>query len=87
MDVAITELRNHLGHWIDAARDGDDVVITERGTPVARIVALGSTSTIERLTEQGVIGRPASPTRPAAGKHNRPAPKRPVADIVGAQRR
>ena len=29
MDVAVTELRAHLGRFIDAARDGDDVVITE----------------------------------------------------------
>lgn len=87
MDVAITELRNRLGHWIDAARDGDDVVITERGTPVARIVALGSTSTIDRLTEQGLISRPARTTRPVAGDRHRPTPKRPVADIVSEQRR
>ena len=28
---------------IDAAREGNDVIITDRGTPVARIVALDST--------------------------------------------
>lgn len=87
MDVAVTELRARLGHWIDIARDGDDVVITDRGTPVARIVALASTPMIDRLTEQGAIGRPASPTRPVAGDRRRPTPKRPVAEIVGEQRR
>ncbi len=87
MDVAVTELRAHLGRWIDAARDGNDVVITERGVPVARIVALDSTSVIDRLTEQGVISRPATPTRPIAGDRQRPVPTRPVADIVSDQRR
>ena len=53
VDVAITELRAHLGRWIDAARDGNDVVITDRGMPVARIVALDSTSVLDRLTAQG----------------------------------
>jgi prevent-host-death family protein len=87
MDVAVTELRAHLGRWIDAARDGNDVVITDRGIPVARIVALDSTSVIDRLTAQGVIGRPARPTRPVAGDRPRPTPKRAAADRVGEQRR
>jgi prevent-host-death family protein len=87
MDVAVTELRAHLGHWIDAARDGIDVVITDRGTPVARIVALESTPVIDRLSEQGVISRPTKSTRPVAGGRHRPSPKRPVADIVSERRR
>jgi len=87
MDVAVSELRAHLGRWIDAARDGTDVVITDRGTPVARIVALDSTRVIDRLTAQGVISRPIGSTRPVAGDRRRPTPTRPVADIVSEQRR
>ncbi len=87
VDVAVSELRAHLGRWIDAARDGNDVVITDRGTPVARIVAIDSTPIIDRLTAQGVISRPPRSTRPVAGVRPRPTPKRPVADIVGEQRR
>ncbi len=87
MDVAVTELRAHLGHWIDAARDGNDVVITDRGTPVARIVALDSTPVIERLTAEGVISRPTRSSRPVAGDRQRPTPKRPVAGFVSEQRR
>ena len=86
MDVAVTELRAHLGQWIDAARDGNDVVITDRGTPVARIVALDSTPVLDRLTAEGVISRPARSARPVAGGRSRPKPKRPVADIVSEQR-
>jgi prevent-host-death family protein len=87
MDVAVSELRAHLSRWIDAARDGNDIVITDRGTPVARIVALDSTPVIERLTAQGIISRPTRPTRPVAGDRPRARPKRPVADIVSEQRR
>jgi prevent-host-death family protein len=87
MDVAVTELRANLSRWIDAARDGNDVVITDRGTPVARLVALDSASAIDRLTEQGIICRPTRSTRPVAGDRRRPTPKRPVADIVSEQRR
>ena len=88
MDVTVTELRARLGRWIDAAREGNDIVITDRGTPVARIVALESTAVIDRLTAQGVISRPTRSTRPVAGAaRRRPTPKRAVADIVGEQRR
>lgn len=87
MDVAVTELRAHLGRWIDAARDGNDIVITDRGTPVARIVALDSTPVIDRLTAEGIIGRPTRSTRPVAGDRRRPTPQRPVADLVSEQRR
>ncbi len=87
MDVAVTELRAHLSRWIEAARDGNDVVITDRGTPVARIVSIDSTAVIDRLTAQGVISRPTRATRPVAGDRPRPSPKRPVADIVSDQRR
>jgi prevent-host-death family protein len=87
MDVAVSELRAHLGRWIDAAREGNDIVIIDRGTPVARIVALDSTPVIDRLTAQGIISRPTRATRPIAGDRKRPTPKRPVADIVGEHRR
>lgn len=87
VDVAVTELRAHLGRWIDAAREGHDVVITDRGTPVARIVAIDATAVIDRLTAEGIISRPTSATRPVAGSRRRPAPKHPVAEIVSEQRR
>lgn len=85
--MAVTELRANLAHWIDIARDGADVVITDRGTPVARIVALDSTPILDRLTAEGVIARPTRATRPVAGSRPRPKPKHPVADLVVEQRR
>ncbi len=57
-EVATSELRANLKDWISRARDGEDVVITERGHPVARLSGVDSESVIERLTREGVIGRP-----------------------------
>jgi prevent-host-death family protein len=87
MDVAVTELRAQLSRWIDAAREGNDVVITDRGTPVARIVAIESTPLIDRLTAEGIISRPQKSTRPVAGGRARPIPKSPVSETVSEQRR
>ena len=58
MDVAITELRANLSIWLDQARSGHEVVITDRGVPVARLLGLTTTATLERLTAEGVISGP-----------------------------
>jgi prevent-host-death family protein len=87
MDVAVTELRAHLSEWLERARRGDEVVITDRGVPVARLLGLTTTATLERLAADGVIGRPAAAQRPRASGRARPRPRRPLAGIVSEQRR
>jgi len=84
--VAVTELRARLSVWLDMVRHGEEVVITDRGLPVARLLGLESTTTLERLTDEGLIARPASARRPRASGRQRPRPRQPVADIVSEQR-
>ena len=86
MDVAVTELRARLSVWLDLVRHGEEVVITDRGLPVARLLGLESTPTLERLTDDGVIARPVSAQRPRAAGRTCPRPRQPIADIVSEQR-
>jgi prevent-host-death family protein len=86
MDVAVSELRAHLSQWLEVVRGGDDVVVTDRGLPVARITGLETASLLERLTEQGILGRPVRSTRPVASKSNRVRAGQSLADIVSEQR-
>lgn len=86
VDVSVTELRAHLSDWLERARAGGDVVITDRGIPIARLTALDSAGVLERLTADGVIGK-ATAKRPTATGKPRPRPRRPVSDRVGEQRR
>jgi prevent-host-death family protein len=86
MDVAIADLRAHLSDWLSRARAGTDVVITDRGVPVARLTGLNTTATIERLTAEGIISRPERPRRPVASGRLRPRSRRPVSDIVSTER-
>lgn len=86
VDVSVTEFRAHLSEWLDRARAGGEVVITERGIPVARLAALDSAGTLERLTAEGVIGK-ATGQRPVAAGRSGPRPRRPVSDRVSDQRR
>jgi prevent-host-death family protein len=64
MEVAISTLRAELAQWVRRARDGDDVVVTERGIPVARLTPVDQESLIERLTREGVLSKPTRPKRP-----------------------
>jgi len=86
MDVAVSELRAHLSDYLDRAREGAEVVITDRGVPIARLLGLTTTATLERLVADGVIARATGP-RPTASGQPRPRPRRPVADLVSEQRR
>jgi len=87
VDVAITELRTHLSLWLERVQHGEEVVVTDRGVPVARLLGMTATGTLERLTAEGVIGRPATATRPVASGRPRPRPRRPVSDIISERRR
>ncbi len=87
MEVAVTDLRAHLSKWLGLARAGSEVVITDRGVPVARLLGLTSTATLERLAAEGVIGRPAAAGRPRASGRPRPRPRQPLSQVVSDQRR
>ena len=87
MEVAVSRLRAHLREVLERARAGEDVVVTERGIPVARVVGLDTAPLIERLTAEGVIARPESTDRPGARDRPRVRAKGSVADLVGEQRR
>ncbi len=69
MDVGVTELRTNLADWLQRVREGEELTITDRGVPIARVVPVDSTDLIERLTQQGVLnpplvaGRRAAPSR------------------------
>jgi prevent-host-death family protein len=87
MDVAISELRAHLSDWLARVREGEELVITDRGLPVARVTGIGTTPLLERLIEQGVIARPKRPKRPIATGRPRPRAGESLSDIVSEQRR
>lgn len=87
MDVAISELRSNLRAWVEKARSGDDVVVTERGVPVARLVPVDAAGVIERLERDGVLSRPQRPKRPLATGRVRARASGPVAELISELRR
>jgi len=87
MDVSITAFRAELSGWLERVHGGEEVVITERGTPVARVVPVDTAPLLEQLTRDGVLGRPERADRPAAVGARRVRATGPVTALVSEQRR
>ena len=58
MDVGIRELKAKLSEYVSRAADGEEITVTDRGTPVVRIVALEADSPIERGIAEGWVDPP-----------------------------
>ena len=61
MRVGIRELRDRLKHYVATARSGEDVIITDRGQAIARLVALHEERPIDRLVRAGLATPPRRP--------------------------
>jgi len=87
MDVAISELRANLKSWVERARDGERVVVTDRGVPVARLVAVDAEGLIERLEREGTLVRARVAKRPVASRRRRVTASGSVTDNLIENRR
>jgi prevent-host-death family protein len=84
VEVGIRELKNHLSQYLAAVGGGDEVVVTDRGRAVARITAIETERTIDRLIAEGVITPAKSVRRPAPASRIRAT--EPVSPLVDEQR-
>jgi prevent-host-death family protein len=55
VEVGIRELRADLSNWVRRVRGGDEVVVTDRGKPVARLLAVEGERTLDRLIREGRV--------------------------------
>jgi prevent-host-death family protein len=56
MQINILEAKNRLSELIKCAQAGEDVIIANRGRPVARLIAEGSTDTEEQGRADRILG-------------------------------
>lgn len=61
MEVPVSQFRAELKSWIAAAQEGETVVITDRGVPVAQLAAVGAAGLIQDLKERGQLAVPSAP--------------------------
>jgi prevent-host-death family protein len=84
MEVGIRELRNNLSRYVDRARRGEEIVVTDHGRAIARILPIGGERTLDRLIASGLV----TPAQKAKKKSGRPVKSAgPVSDLVADQRR
>lgn len=87
ISVGIRELKNNLSRYLRRVKGGEDVVVTERGKPVARLTREEGAAEscleedLRRLETAGIITRATNPRR---RKHTPPlkVPGKPLSEIV-----
>ena len=85
-EVGIRDLKNGLSKYIDRVEAGEEVIVTDRGRPVAKLSPLDAPDDrLADLVAAGVVRPPASGTRHRA--RPRIKPKGNVSDLVAEQRR
>lgn len=85
VEAGIRDLRDHLSRYLERVQSGEELTVTDRGRPVARLVPLARLSPFERLVADGVIERAASPRRERPTE--RVVAEGPISDLVAEQRR
>lgn len=86
MQTSITAFRADLKRWLEAAKAGDEVIITDRGVAVARLVGIDASPILERLEAEGLLTLPRSAQRTIASGRRRAAASRAVSDLVSEHR-
>ena len=59
MNVGIRESKEHLSEYIGKAAAGEQILVTDRGRPIAKLEGLGGASMVEEGMAEGWITPPA----------------------------
>jgi len=86
VEVGVRDLKNNLSRYLAQVAAGAEVVVTDRGRPVARLSGVdeGALDKLAVLIDAGLVRPPTSKVR------QRPAPitsRGSVSDLVAEQRR
>ena len=85
--LGIRELRDGLSRHIASVREGEEIIVTDHGKPVARITPYRPNLTqdiLEELTRQGLSRPPLRPKQPRSLPRG---DKVLVSDLIKEQRR
>ena len=86
----VAQLKARLSEYLRQVKDGSEVVITERGIPVARLVPLAPdeqrATREERLIRSGALRPPTAPRQPLGAPKLTRGAGRAVLDALIAER-
>jgi prevent-host-death family protein len=55
VDVGIRNLRADLSRYLERVKEGEEIVVTEHGRPIARLVPMNGERKRDRLLREGVL--------------------------------
>ena len=84
MEAGVRELRDHLSRYLNAVRDGHEVIVSDHGKAVARLVPFDQSRPLDRLIAEGLV-TPASAVK-RSRTARRITGKGTVSDLVAEQR-
>lgn len=67
-EVGVAEFRRDLKAWLQRVGEGDEVVVTDRGRPVARVVGVDTAGHLDRLVATGALTNPPGHRPRAVGR-------------------
>ncbi|MCB0828067.1 MAG: type II toxin-antitoxin system prevent-host-death family antitoxin [Solirubrobacterales bacterium] len=83
MNVGVRDLRDNLSRHLTAVKGGEEVVVTDHGRPVAKLVPYGELTKFDQMVAEGRI----TPARRPKGQLPEPLPAEgTVSDLVSEQR-
>lgn len=85
MEVGVRELRGRLSDFLARVREGHEVVVTERGRAVARIVPITGGRALDRAVDEGLVS--PAPQRARSRPFPRTQSHGSVSELVAEQRR
>lgn len=85
IEVGVTEFRSNMRYWLATVKAGNEVVLTERNVPVARLAGVNGLTDWEQTVRAGRI-TPAHKKRTKASDLERVPAKRSVSEIVSEHR-
>jgi prevent-host-death family protein len=83
-EVGVRELHDRLSEYLQRVEEGQEVLVTRRGRPVARLSAAESRDPLTELAERGLV---RLPRRRRSARRARVKATGPVSDLVAEQRR
>ncbi len=64
IEVGIRDFRAHLKDWLDQVESGEEILVTDRGRPIARIVPVARASKLDQLIAEGRVTPAKKPATP-----------------------
>ena len=83
-EVGVRDLHDRLSEYLDRVEKGSEIVVTRRGTPIARLSGVDRTDPFDELVQSGLV-RPAKTAR--RSRRPRVTPKGSVSALIADQRR